>query len=81
MGRFFIRRFFYSLLVICGVMFLTFLLFNLAAGDPAAAALGQFPQAPDELLRHLCPAEGPRPPTGVGIRTWQAMIQSTGKEM
>lgn len=41
MTGFFIRRFFYSLLVVCGVMFFTFLLFNLAAGDPAAAALGK----------------------------------------
>ncbi len=41
MWRFCIRRFFYSLLVICGVLLLTFLLFNLAAGDPAGAALGK----------------------------------------
>ena len=41
MWRFIVRRFFYSLLVICGVLFLTFALFNLAAGDPAAAALGK----------------------------------------
>jgi peptide/nickel transport system permease protein len=41
MLNFCIRRFFYSLLVICGVMMLTFVLFNLAAGDPAAAALGK----------------------------------------
>ena len=41
MLNFFFRRFFYSLLVIFGVMLLTFLLFNLAAGDPAAAALGK----------------------------------------
>ncbi len=41
MLNFFLRRFFYSLLVIFGVMLLTFALFNLAAGDPAAAALGK----------------------------------------
>jgi len=41
MWNFFFRRFFYSLLVIFGVMLLTFVLFNLAAGDPAAAALGK----------------------------------------
>ena len=41
MWNFFLRRFFYSLLVIFGVMLLTFVLFNLAAGDPAAAALGK----------------------------------------
>ena len=41
MWNFFLRRLFYSLLVIFGVMLLTFALFNLAAGDPAAAALGK----------------------------------------
>ena len=41
MLNFIVRRCFYSLLVICGVMFFTFVLFNLAAGDPAAAALGK----------------------------------------
>ena len=41
MWNFIVRRFFYSLLVICGVMLLTFVLFNLAAGDPAAAKLGE----------------------------------------
>ena len=41
MWNFFLRRIFYSLLVIFGVMLLTFALFNLAAGDPAAAALGK----------------------------------------
>ena len=38
MWNFIVRRFFYSLLVVCGVMLLTFVLFNLAAGDPAARA-------------------------------------------
>ena len=37
MWNFFFRRLFYSLLVIFGVMLLTFALFNLAAGDPAAS--------------------------------------------
>ena len=41
MLNFIVRRCFYSLLVICGVMFFTFVLFNLAAGDPASAALGK----------------------------------------
>lgn len=41
MFRFIVRRLGYSLLVVCGVMFFTFVLFNLAAGDPAAAALGK----------------------------------------
>lgn len=55
MIRFFVRRFFYSLLVICGVMFLTFALFNLAAGDPAAAALGKNarPEEIEALRREL----------------------------
>ncbi len=34
------RRLFYSLLVVLGVVLLTFLLFDVAAGDPAAAVLG-----------------------------------------
>ena len=41
MLNFILRRLGYSLLVIFGVMLLTFALFNLAAGDPAAAALGK----------------------------------------
>lgn len=60
MIRFFIRRFFYSLLVICGVMFFTFLLFNLAAGDPAAAALGKNARPEEiEALRHELGADLP----------------------
>ena len=55
MWRFVIRRFFYSLLVIYGVLFLTFVLFNLAAGDPAAAALGKNakPAEVESLRREL----------------------------
>ena len=55
MLNFFLRRFFYSLLVIFGVMLLTFVLFNLAAGDPAAAALGKNarPEEIESLRREL----------------------------
>lgn len=41
MLRYILRRTFYSIWVILGVLLLTFLLFNLAAGDPAAAILGE----------------------------------------
>ena len=55
MWNFFFRRLFYSLLVIFGVMLLTFALFNLAAGDPAAAALGKNarPEEIDAFRREL----------------------------
>ena len=36
-----LRRCFYSLWVIFGVLILTFVLFNMSAGDPAAAVLGK----------------------------------------
>jgi len=48
MGRYILRRIAYSLLIIAGVMILTFLLFRLAAGDPASTVLGKNP-APAEL--------------------------------
>ena len=38
-----IRRSIYSILIIVGVLILTFILFRLAAGDPAAAVLGKNP--------------------------------------
>ena len=41
MLNYILRRTFYSLWVIAGVLVLTFLLFNLSAGDPAAAVLGK----------------------------------------
>ena len=41
MLKYIIRRTFYSLWVIVGVLLLTFALFNLASGDPAAAVLGK----------------------------------------
>ncbi len=43
MFRYIIRRIIYSILIIFGVLLLTFLLFNAAAGDPAAALLGKNP--------------------------------------
>jgi len=48
MIRFLLRRTGYSALILIGVLLLTFLLFDLAAGDPAAAALGKDP-APAEI--------------------------------
>ena len=55
MLNFIVRRTLYSLLVVCGVMFFTFVLFNLAAGDPAAAALGKNarPQEIEAFRREL----------------------------
>ena len=43
-----LKRSFYSLLIICGVMILTFILFHLSSGDPASTVLGKNP-APEEL--------------------------------
>ena len=48
MLRYILRRTAYSLLIIAGVLILTFLLFRLAAGDPAATVLGKNP-VPSEL--------------------------------
>jgi len=48
MLRYILRRTAYSLLIIAGIMILTFLLFRLSAGDPAATVLGKNP-APAEL--------------------------------
>ena len=55
MFSFIVRRLFYCLLVLLGVVLLTFLLFNVAAGDPAAAVLGKNPTAQEveELRREL----------------------------
>ncbi len=41
MLRFILRRTAYSVLIVIGVVLLTFLLFNVGAGDPAAAVLGK----------------------------------------
>ena len=48
MTGFILRKLGYSLLVLLGVMLLTFVLFQMAAGDPAAAVLGKNP-APAEI--------------------------------
>ncbi len=55
MFKYIIRRIFYSVWVILGVLFLTFALFNLASGDPASAVLGKnaSPAEVDALHRKL----------------------------
>ncbi|MBR2374639.1 MAG: ABC transporter permease, partial [Lentisphaeria bacterium] len=55
MIEFIIRRSFYSLLIVFGVLLLTFLLFNVGAGDPAAAVLGKnaVPAEIEALRRRL----------------------------
>lgn len=45
---FILRRSLYSVLILLGVVLLTFVLFNVAAGDPAAAVLGKNAR-PDEV--------------------------------
>lgn len=57
---FILRRVAYSVLVILGVVVLTFLLFRIAAGDPAAAVLGKSPSAAEiESLRTALGADLP----------------------
>ncbi len=46
--KYLIRRSAYSVLIILGVMIVTFVLFRVAAGDPAAAILGKNP-SPEEV--------------------------------
>ena len=60
MINYIIRRIIYSGLVIMGVLLLTFVLFRLAAGDPAAAVLGKNP-SPREIedLRQELGADRP----------------------
>lgn len=55
MWNFILRRTFYSILILFGVVLLTFLLFNVSAGDPAAAVLGKNarPAEVDSLRREL----------------------------
>ncbi|MBQ4314887.1 MAG: ABC transporter permease [Lentisphaeria bacterium] len=55
MLNYILRRTSYSVLVIIGVVMMTFVLFQLGAGDPAAAALGKDarPQEIDSLRRKL----------------------------
>ena len=48
MIRFILRRTGYSVLILIGVLLLTFLLFDVASGDPAAAVLGKNPR-PEEI--------------------------------
>ena len=48
MFKFFVKRLLFSLAIIAGVMLLTFILFNVATGDPAAALLGKN-ASPEEL--------------------------------
>jgi peptide/nickel transport system permease protein len=45
MLKYFFNRLFFSCFIVIGVMLLTFVLFKLAAGDPAAALLGKNPSA------------------------------------
>ncbi len=53
MIKYVLRRTFYSVWVIFGVLLLTFALFNVASGDPAAAVLGKNAKPADiEALRH-----------------------------
>lgn len=52
MIKYIFRRTFYSIWVILGVLLLTFALFNLSSGDPAAAVLGKNAEAAEvEALR------------------------------
>ncbi|MFA6103901.1 MAG: ABC transporter permease [Victivallaceae bacterium] len=60
MFNYIIRRIIYSGLVIMGVLLLTFVLFRLAAGDPAAAVLGKNPSPREvEDLRQELGADRP----------------------
>jgi len=53
--RYVLKRLAYCVLVVMGVVLLTFVMFNVAAGDPAAAALGKnpAPRETEELRREL----------------------------
>jgi len=53
MLNYILRRAFYSVLVVFGVLILTFFMFRVAAGDPAAAILGKNPSPRDvDAMRH-----------------------------
>lgn len=55
-----LRRLLYSVLIIAGVVLLTFVLFRVAAGDPAAAVLGKNPSPGEvEALRSSLGADLP----------------------
>ena len=60
MFSYILRRAGYSILILFGVLIVTFLLFRVAAGDPAAALLGKSP-SPDEveLLREKLGSDKP----------------------
>lgn len=53
--KYIIRRTGYSVLIIAGVVFFTFVLFNLCSGDPAAAVLGKnaTPEEVESMRREL----------------------------
>ena len=60
MWTYIIRRSLYSVLIILGVMLLTFVLFRLAAGDPSATLLGKSPPPREvEDLRQALGADKP----------------------
>ena len=60
MIRFILRRTGYSVLILIGVLLLTFLLFDVAAGDPAAAVLGKNPKPAEiESMRRELSADLP----------------------
>ena len=60
MFKYILRRSAYSVLVVLGVVLLTFLLFDLASGDPAAAVLGKNARPEEiELLRRELGADLP----------------------
>ncbi len=60
MFRFILRRTAYSILIMTGVLLLTFLLFDLASGDPAAAVLGKDPRPAEvEAMRRELGADLP----------------------
>ena len=60
MIRYIIKRVFYSFLIIIGVLLLTFILFRLAAGDPARTVLGKKPSPKEvEELRKTLASDKP----------------------
>ena len=52
MGRYIVKRIFYSIWILLGIMVVTFVLFRVSAGDPTAVLLGKNPTAADvEAMR------------------------------
>ena len=78
---FILRKLGYSLLVILGVVLLTFVLFQMAAGDPAAAVLGKNP-APAEIEALRSELKSDLPLFWGHWRTSElfAPVRQTGKE-